>query len=361
MDIPVTKDNVTDVLNQFAGSQVPGLQYLLAGAEGTPFEYAGGWADIQNRKAMALDITLMAYSMTKTFTAVAVLQLVEQGKLGLDNEIDRYLPDIPYGGHHITIRQLLDHTSGIPNPIPLRWVHLAEEDANFDEDAALAGVLRDHPTLAFKPGQKFAYSNIGYWLLGKIVEQVTGQSYPDHVRANVLLPLGLSAQEMDFVIPDPARHANGYLAKYSLMNLMKGFVTDSRFWGDYESAWLRLKSHHLNGPAFGGLVGTARSFTRFLQDQLRIESVLFGPETKRLLETQQTDSAGKPIPMTLGWHIGTTSGTAYFFKEGGGGGFHSEMRLYPMKGIASVVMVNSTEFDSSRFLNRVDSVFLEPR
>lgn len=106
------------------------------------------------------------------------------------------------------------------------------------------------------------------------------------MRANVLSPLGLSAQETDFVIPDPARHANGYLARYSLMNLMKGFVTDSRFWGDYEGNWLRLKSHHLNGLACGGLVGTARGFARLPQDQLRTESALFGPGTKQLLETR---------------------------------------------------------------------------
>lgn len=357
---PITKGNVTDVLDKNAGSQVPGLQYAVVNADGTLFEYAGGWADVRNRKAMTPDITLMAYSMTKTFTAVAILQLVEQRKLELDDDIDRYLPDNPYDSHHITVRQLLDHTAGLPNPIPLRWVHLAEEDASFDGDAALAQVLRDNPKLAFEPGQKFAYSNISYWLLGKIVEQVTGQSYPEYVRASVLLPLGLSAREMDFVIPDPARHANGYLAKYSLMNLLKGFVTDSKFWGDYEGNWLRFKSHHLNGPAFGGLVGTARGFARFLQDQLRTESVLFGPEIKRLLETQQTDSAGEAIPMTLGWHIGETHGVVYFFKEGGGGGFHSEMRLYPTMSIASVVMVNSTEFNSTKFLNRVDGAFWGP-
>ena len=88
--------------------------------------------------------------------------MVEQGEIGLDDEMDRYLPDTPYSGHHITVRQLLAHTAGLPNPIPLRWVHLAEEDASFDEDAALARVLRDHTKLAFEPGQKFAYSNIGY-------------------------------------------------------------------------------------------------------------------------------------------------------------------------------------------------------
>jgi D-alanyl-D-alanine carboxypeptidase len=368
MDKPVTTDNLIDMLDRATRSQVPGLQYIVVNDKEVLFEYAGGWSDIRHHQAMTLDTTLMAYSMTKIFTAVAMLQLVEQGKLGLDDEIDRYLPTTPYSGNHITIRQLLCHIAGIANPIPLRWVHLAAEDASFDEDAALAQVLRDHPKLAFPPGQKFGYSNIGYWLLGKIIEQVTDRSYPDHVRTNILLPLGLAAPELDFVIPDPILHANGYLAKYSLTNLLKGFVTDSRFWGDYEGNWLQLKSHHLNGLAFGGLVGTARGFSLFLQDQLQKESVLFGSETKRLLETQQTDSVGKPIPMTLGWHIGKKHGIVYFFKEGGGGGFHSEMRIYPLAepfrgkigNIASVVMVNGTDFNSTKFLNCMDEGFLKP-
>ena len=361
IDNVLVKDNTTSDLNQYVRSEVPGLQYIAVTADRVLFEYAGGWADIQGRKAMTLDTTLMAYSMTKTFTAVAILQLAEQRKLSLDDVIDRYLPNAAYHGHGITLRQLLNHTSGVPNPIPLRWVHLAAEDSSFNEAEALATVLRENPDLAFEPGRKFAYSNIGYWLLGKVVEQVTGQSYPAYFRGNILQPLRLSAQEMDFVIPDESRHANGYLKKYSLMNLVKGFVIDRKFVGGYEGHWLRLNSHYLNGPAFGGLIGTARGFSRFLQDQLRGESVLFGLETKRLLETRQTDGAGRPIPMTPGWHVGETHGVAYFFKEGGGGGFHSEMRIYPTRGIATVVLANSTEFSSTGFLNRVDRTLLESR
>jgi len=359
-DVHAKDDAIAD-LNQYVQTEVPGLQYIAVTADRVLFEYAGGWADIQGQKAMTLDTTLMAYSMTKTFTAVAILQLAEQRKLSLDDVIDRYLPNAAYHGHGITLRQMLNHTSGVPNPIPLRWVHLAEVDSSFNEAEAIATVLREHPDLAFEPGRKFSYSNIGYWLLGKVIEQVSGQSYPTYIRGNILQPLRLSAQEMDFVIPDESRHAQGYLAKYSLMNLVKGFVIDSKFLGNYEGNWLRLKSHYLNGPAFGGLIGTARGFSRFLQDQLRAESVLFGLETKHLLETRQTDGAGRPIPMTLGWHIGVTNGAAYFFKEGGGGGFHSEMRIYPTKGIASVVLANSTEFNSTKFLNRIDRTLLETR
>ena len=357
----LANDNITSDLNQYVRSEVPGLQYIVVTADRVLFEYAGGWADIQGQKAMTLDTTLMAYSMTKTFTAVAILQLAEQRKLSLNDVIDRYLPNAAYHGHGITLRQLLNHTSGVPNPIPLRWVHLAAEDSSFNEAEALATVLRENPDLAFEPGRKFAYSNIGYWLLGKVVEQVTGQPYPVYIRGNILQPFRLSAQEMDFVIPDQSRHANGYLKKYSLMSLVKGFVIDRKFIGSYEGRWLRLNSHYLNGPAFGGLIGTARGFSRFLQDQLRGESVLFGLETKRLLETRQTDGAGRPIPMTPGWHVGETHGVAYFFKEGGGGGFHCEMRIYPTRGIATVVLANSTAFSSTRFLNRVDRTFLESK
>ena len=163
---------------------------------------------------------------------------------------------------------------------------------------------------------------------------------------------------MDFAIPDASRHAKGYLKKYSLMNLVKGFVIDRKFLGGYEGHWLRLNSHYLNGPAFGGLIGSALAFSRFLQDQLQTESVLFGLETKRLLETRQTDGADRLIPMTIGWHVVETHGEAYFFKEGGGGGFHCEMRIYPTMDIATVVMANSTEFNSTAFLNRVDRTFM---
>jgi CubicO group peptidase (beta-lactamase class C family) len=351
------RGNIRLALDGYAGKEVPGLQYIVLGPNEVIFEYAGGWANLQNQKAMTLDTTMMAYSMTKTITAVAVLQLVEQGKLGLDDPIARYLSNNPYGDQ-ITIRQLLDHTSGIPNPIPLRWAHLVEEEAEFDENAALAQVLSDHSRLDFQPGTKFSYSNIGYWLLGKIVEKVSGEPFTEVVKKKVLEPLHVPASELSFGISNPASHANGYLARYSMMNLFKGFVTDSKYWGSYSGNWLEVKSHQLNGPAFGGLVGTARGFTYFLQDQLQPESVLLGSATKQLLETQQTNQAGELVPMMLGWHIGETNGVVYYFKEGGGGGFHCEMRIYPSLDIASIVMTNSTEFNSTQFLNRYDSVFL---
>ena len=98
----------------------------------------------------------------------------------------------------------------------------------------------------------------------------------------------------------------------------------------------------MNGAPYGGLIGTARAFSRFLQDQLRSGSVLFDDETKKLFYAEQKDSRGRPIETTLGWHRGMLSGVEYYGKPGGGPGFQSNMRIYPANGIATVWLANET-------------------
>ncbi len=205
-----------------AASKVPAIQYRAVTSAGVWCDHASGWADLRLRIAVDSATTMMAYSMSKTITAAAVLQLVESGRLGLDDSAERHLGSLPYGSA-VTIRQLLSHTSGIPNPIPLRWVHAADRHAAFDEDAALAEVLRRHPRLSFAPGSKYAYSNIGYWLLGKVVERTTGERLSSYIARCVFAPLGIAPGDLGYIVVDPSHHATGYLEKYSLMNLVKAF------------------------------------------------------------------------------------------------------------------------------------------
>ena len=351
-------EKVKDFLDShIAKFDIPGIQYIVMDSCQTIFEYVDGWADISNRMTMHADTTMMAYSQTKTITAAAILQLYEDGKLNLDDSIDTYISNNPYGTV-ITIRHLLSQTSGLPNPIPLKWIHLAEKHGEFDEDLVLSKVLKENPKLLFEPGRKYSYSNISYWFLGKIIEKLSGQTFSSCIREHILKPLQISENEMGCSIPNPNSHAKGYLAKYSFFNLIKGFLLNREMIGKYEGKWLHLKSHYLNGPAFGGLVGTANGFRKFLQDQLKNESNLFSERSKKLFYTQQKNNAGELVEMTLGWHIGNLEGIKYFFKEGGGGGFHSEMRLYPEHKIASIIMVNKTNFNSNTFLSTIDREFL---
>ena len=337
-------------------SRAPGIQYLVVGREGIRFEYHGGWADLGDRRPMTPTTTMMAYSMSKTVTAAAVLTLVQAGRMALNDPLDRLVEWHPYGPD-VTLRRMLSHTSGIPNPIPLRWVHPAADDS-FDEGAALAAVLQKHPRLSFAPGTRYGYSNIGYWLLGSVVERVSGEDFASYVAGHILSPLGIESVELGYVIGDPEQHASGYLERASWMNLVKGALIDRELIGPDWGRWVEILGHCLDGHAFGGLVGTARGFGKFLQDQLEPHSrVLDDPARSLFFAPQRIDRDG-PIPMTLGWHMGAMGDRAFFYKEGGGGGFHCMMRLYPADGIATVMMTNATLFDVRGHLNALDVTFL---
>lgn len=336
-----------------ARSKTPGLQYLAVGPAGVVIEHAAGWADIRRRIPMTPATTMMAYSMSKTITAAAVLRLVGEGKLGLDDPAEGYLPALPYGPA-VTIRRLLAHTAGVPNPIPLRWVHPAAGHRGFEERPALVAALEAHPRLRSSPGKRYRYSNLGYWILGAVVEKAAGQRFDAFVESSILAPLGVGADQLGYEIPDPASHATAYLEKYSTMNVLKRFLIDDAYIGGYDGRWLRIRPHYPNGPAFGGLVGTAGGFGRFLLDQLASRSRILPDEIRALFYEPQRTLEGAEVPMTLGWHIGELEGERCFFKEGGGGGFHSMMRLYPDRGLGSVILSNATGFQVSRTLDRLD-------
>ncbi|HXX62256.1 MAG TPA: serine hydrolase domain-containing protein [Bacteroidota bacterium] len=343
---------------QIRNSRYPGIQYVVTDSAGLLFEYDGGLADIEGGSPMTPGATMMAYSMTKTFTAVAVLQLVERGQVNLEDSVRSYLDFIPYDGT-LTVRHLLAQMSGIANPIPLRWVHAAELHSAFSEDSALSRVLMENPELKFPPGTKYAYSNISYWLLGKIVEKVSGMPFSSYMRQHVFGPLRVPPEEAAFIIVAGTLHAKGYLKKYSWMNILKGFLVDKALIGEYEGSWLNIRDHYLNGPAFGGLITTARVVARFLQDQLKEHSALLSPATMKIFYGQQRTLSGEPVPMTLGWHIGELSGTPYYYKEGGGGGYHSEMRIYPSRHIGTVIMVNETSSGCTDTQDEADAEFLK--
>jgi len=332
--------------------RTPGLQYVAVDPRATLMSFAAGCAALRSRP-MSMDTTLMAYSMSKTITAVAVLRLIEQRRLGIDDAIAKHLSWQPYG-ERVTVRQLLSHTGGLPNPIPLRWVHLPGE---FDERAALRRVLQDHARLATTPGTRFAYSNIGYWLLGALIEELSGVSFASYVQSQVFAPLGLTSRDMAYTISDRTEQASGYLERFSALNLVRPLLLERRFTGERAGRWLEIRPHYVDGPAFGGIVGCARGFATLLQDQLCERSRVLGERARALLYEPQRTPRGE-IPMTLGWHIGEFGGQRCYFKEGGGAGFHSLMRLYETKRIATVLMTNATTFNVSRALDTLDTLLL---
>jgi len=355
----VTTKGVTmqSSINDYIQTNEPGIQYKIVDANRTLFEHSKGLSKIKEQQQMSNTTTMAAFSMTKTITAIAVLQLIEKGKLSLKDSASKYI-EHPYDTS-ITLEQLLTHTSGIPNPIPLSWVHLASEDTVFDKKKALKTILREHQKQKFRAGTAYLYSNISYWLLGEIIEKVSGVSYETYVEKMIFRPLKLTQKEISFTIVDSDNNAKGYLKRFSFMNLFKGFLLDSKYYSDYEDNWLNINNVYLNGASFGGLIGSTDAFAVILQDLLKDDSVLLA--NKSILYKKHILSNDKTIDMTLAWHVGKNSLGTYYFKEGGGAGFHCEMRIYPDRSIASIVMLNRTMFDTKDFLDTQDDLYIHTK
>ncbi len=321
--------------------KVPGIQYVVVSSEETLFEACEGVLDVASGRPVTPETTFMASSVTKTLTAAAVLQLHESGKLNLTDSLSTHYPHHPYGTE-VRINQLLNQSSGVPNPMPLRWIHLAADHHSYDEAAALGITLAQHAKVRFVSGSKYAYSNLSYWLLGQVIEHASGMSYAQYMRERLFSPLGIPEKEMGCVIPDTTKHACGHLKQWSFLGLLMPVLMDKAVFDASAAGRRRFRPVLMNGPAYGGLIGTARAFGAFLQDQLRDASLLLSAETKQLFFTEQLDDSGRTMPTTLGWHRGVVGETPYYGKPGGGPGFQSNIRLYPQQGIASAWLANET-------------------
>src|SRR5256884_1216183 len=146
-------------------------------------------------------------SLTKQFTATAILLLEERGKLRTDDLVTKYLPDAPTGWAKITIANLLTHTSGIPNFTSFPDYSTTEATPTTPEQ--LVSRFRDKP-LNFQPGEQWEYSKSGYVLLGYLLEKITGQRYQDFVRDNLFAPLGMTESGYDSHAAIILHRASGY-------------------------------------------------------------------------------------------------------------------------------------------------------
>jgi D-alanyl-D-alanine carboxypeptidase len=164
----------------------PGLAVLVVHNDEIKLRQGYGTADMEQGTRLKPSDVFRLCSITKQFTAVAILQLVETGKLKLDDDIRKYLPDYPARGATITVAQLLNHTAGIPDVDLQRpeWKKRWAEGVTADEFLAATA---DRP-LDFTPGSDWKYSNNGYALLGKIVEKASGDNYADYVRKHLFTP-----------------------------------------------------------------------------------------------------------------------------------------------------------------------------
>lgn len=321
------------VLSVMGDANLPGAIVSVVIPDQGTWSMATGLGDVSNATPIHLDDHFRIASVTKTFVATVALQLVDEGKLSLDDTLSQFIKGIP-NGEEITLRQLLGMTGGIYNFIydPLVSVDYDQNPLLPFQPEQAIDIVRTHGQADFPPGEKFVYSDSNYILLGTIIEQVTGRTIADEVTDRIIVPLGLSETSFPVGTSDiPQPFAHGYAATAPGAPLRD--VTHS----NPDLPW-----------AAGAMISTLQDLHTW--SNALVAGTLLSPETQAERLTF-TDMVSEPVKFGYGlgvMHIGDILG-----HSGGILGYGTWMMQDVVTGISVVQMTNfgSTEGDPwSQFL-----------
>jgi D-alanyl-D-alanine carboxypeptidase len=295
----------------------PGAAIIVRKNGRTVFRKGYGMANLELSVPVAPDMVFRLGSITKQFTAMAVLMLAQEGKVGLRDEITKYLPGYPTQGRTITVEHLLTHTSGIQSYTDMpEWLPLWRKDFTLPQ---LIDLFKDKP-MQFEPGERWAYNNSGFILLGAIIEKASGKTYEEFLNERIFKPLGMTGScydNTDRIIP---RRVPGYQGGQNV------FVN---------APYLSMTQPY----AAGSLASTV--------DDLAIwsEAVFSG----RLVRKEWLDKAFTPFKLKngessgygYGWFIADFAGHRSIEHGGGINGFTTYELTLPEDGIFVAILTNS--------------------
>ncbi len=297
-----------------------------------------GVADLVTKAPISATTNFNICSMTKQFTAHAILQLEGQGRLSLNDPLIRFFPDFtPRIGTSVTVRHLLTHASGIME----HYDHVDRNRYTEFWDRDVLTVLRNVDSLHFAPGTRYRYSNAAFCLLSQIIEKVTGEPFPDHLKSHVLEPAGMMRSRM----------------------IRPGFTVAERAYG-YACGGDSITIADANESLFFSTMGDGGLYTsmeEYLQWIAAIDHDT-GPEPtifRTARSPQHTIDSSRSLSYGYGWFVGGTGAARVVYHTGSNGGFRTIVFTKPAERYAVVIFSNRTGIDLEdlvREINRIHGV-----
>ncbi len=332
-----TSDSSSDAVAQYvkaemARQHIPGVS-LLVSRNGAIVRAEGfGFSNVELQVPVKPETLFQSGSVGKQFTATAVMMLVEDDKVRLDDSITKYFPDAPATWKPVTVRHLLSHTGGFTD---------YPKDFDFRKDYSEADLLKIayKIPLAFAPGTKWSYSNVGYLTLGILIHHVTGTFYGDVLQARIFRPLGMKTtrimSEADII---PNRSAGYRLVKGELKN----------------QEWV---SPALNTTADGSLYFS-------ILDLAKWDAALY---TEKLLKRSSLEQMWTVVKLNdgqpnsghygFGWEITTSHGHRVIEHDGAWQGFKTQISRYVDDKLTVVVLANLAEADPGKIAEHVAEMY----
>ncbi|MBW3670620.1 MAG: beta-lactamase family protein [Acidobacteria bacterium] len=304
---------VDAIAQQALEERVPGLVIAVSLDGRFLFERAYGVQNLSTGTPVETDTIFQVASVTKQFTAAAIMKLVERDQLDLHADVRSILPEVETGDHTVTVEHLLTHTSGLPNYIE-GTLDLHEPVTHAEMVAAL-----NSKSMRFAPGTKWEYNNAGYYLLGMIIERLGGVGYPQFLEEELLHPLGLvetayCGRPPAWPVPD------GYLQFGSL-------------------APVQFAAMDMSIPfAAGALCSTAEDLVRWAR--ALEEGRILLPESYEAMTTNFELTTGQKVGYGYGLGVGSWNGQTIISHSGGIPGFSSFLMVAPESGLTVAVVAN---------------------
>lgn len=278
-----------------------------------------GRADAEWDVPMPSDAMFEVGSVAKQFTAAAILQLRDAGKLSLDDDITKWLPDFNTRGNTVPLRRLLDHTSGIVGLTELPEFGLLVVNPRFPRDSGYALINRQ--PFQFPTGEAQIYNNSAFWLLGLVVEKASGMSYEDYVEKQIFEPLGMRRSSYCNSSEHVSRRAHGYAVQNGVI---RRAPTNVHTWP-------------FSAGSICSTAGDLVTWVRALHGGRVLSPASY---TEMITPAQLKD--GTPLRYGMGLSVGRDSRGLMYIGHGGGiAGFTSEAGWYPEAQMAVVVLTNT--------------------
>lgn len=346
-------------IKQTLAQQVPpGVSIIVVKKNQVLYSKGFGYADFTNRKKATPKTTYQWWSLTKPFTATAILQLQEKNLLDIDDPVHKHLSffDVNYKkktDRPITIRDLLSHSAGlkdIGNQI-IGWIHYDEQHA-YNQTQLVKEKLPDYKKLVASPGQEGRYTNLGYMLLAAIIEKTSQQSYDAYISEHILKPLEMNGTGFQYSGLAKEHVAVGSHPKDLMSFIAFRLIEKDKAIREKKDDIYYFNNIYANQQGSTGLIGSTENLAHFLMALLNNGhwngQQILSPESVKLMFAPQVPIKKSPAPKLdnphfgLSWFIHNHHDYTALTHGGAGAAFVAQMRIYPERDLGIAVLCNST-------------------
>jgi CubicO group peptidase (beta-lactamase class C family) len=331
----VATSRIDALFAEYDGKDVPGACLIVIHNGKVLVKKAYGMANLEAKTTATTATNYRIASLTKQFTAMAVMVLADRGRLSYEDPLTKFFADFPAYGQKITVRHLLNHTSGL---IDYEAVIPAGTTRPLN-DADVLDLLKRQDHTQFAPGSRFRYCNAGYALLALIVGKVSGMSFPGFLRENVLVPAGMKGSTFyDRDDRSAPNRAYGYTKRSDRFERTDQSLTSS-------------------------VAGDGSLYTS-VEDLLRWEQVLNTATLVRPNTLKEAFTPGVVVPdlkdtgYGFGWFIGRYNGKRVYWHRGGTVGFTSAISRFPDQKLTVIVLANRNDASLTKILNAVTDMYM---